>query len=153
MALAQASGWDERRRRSLARLLDAVWLGLQLHDDVLDWQDDLARGGAWATLLAASSLVPANAPLASGRRDAPTVPVSVRGLVHASGILVRMLSASARRFRAARRRAAALGAHRLAAWAREREAVTSDLARREAESPGYTQRAHALSAWAKTVLA
>jgi hypothetical protein len=153
IALAQAAGWDERRRRSLARLLDAVWLGLQIHDDVLDWQDDMARGGAWATLLAAFALVPGNAPLArAGRRDAPTVPVSVRGLVHASGILARMLEASARRFRAARRRAAALGAHRLAAWAREREAVTSDLAWREAESPGYTQRAHALSAWAKTVL-
>ena len=35
----------------------------------------------------------------------------------------------------------------------QREAITSDLARREGESPGYTNRAHALSAWAKTVLA
>jgi hypothetical protein len=63
-----------------------------------------------------------------------------------------MLSESARRFRAARRRAEALGTHRLAAWAGERERLISDLASREAESPGYTNRAHALSAWAKTVL-
>ncbi len=146
LALARAAGWDERRTRTLARLLDAVWVGLQLHDDVVDWQDDLARGGAWATSLALRSAAPANL------REARTVPVSIRKMVHDSGVLARMLSASARRFRAARRRAAALGAHRLSAWAREREARVTDLARREAETPGYANRAHALAAWAKTVL-
>ncbi len=75
LALARVAGWDARRTRALARLLDAVALGLQLHDDVLDWEDDLARGGAWATLLAAG---------ASPRRGA-TVPVSPRRLVHGSG--------------------------------------------------------------------
>jgi hypothetical protein len=139
LALARAAAWDERRARVLARLLDAVWLGLQLHDDVVDWEDDLARGGAWATSLAGAG---------AGQDRA-----AVRQQVHASGVLARMLSASARCFRAARRRAGVLGARRLAEWARQRETITSDLARREAESPGYTHRAHALSAWAKTVLA
>jgi hypothetical protein len=136
LALASAAGWDDRRARVLARLLDAVWLGLQIHDDVVDWEEDLARGGAWATALA-------------GGQD----PTAVRPRVHASGVLARMLFASARCFRAARRRAGVLGARRLADWARQREAITSDLARRETTSPGYTNRAHALSAWARSVLA
>ena len=35
---------SERRSRS-------VWLGLQIADDVVDWEDDLQRGGAWAVCL------------------------------------------------------------------------------------------------------
>jgi len=140
LALAGAAGWDAPRARSLARMLDAVWVALQLHDDVIDWEDDLARGGAWATALA-----PAAPPL--------SVAAPVKERVHRSGVLARMLAASTRRFRAARRRAEVLGAVRLAAWARDREAVLGDLARREAASPGFANRAHALSSWAKTVLA
>jgi hypothetical protein len=137
LALARAAGWDDRRVRCLARLLDAVSEALQIHDDVLDWEDDLGRGGSFAASLAAPE---------------PDLPAA-KQRVHASGVLARMLAAAARRFRAARRRASALGATRLARWAREREEVTSDLARREGESPGYTNRAHALSVWARTVLA
>lgn len=146
IALARAAGWDDRRVRALAKMLDAVWVALQLHDDVVDWEGDLARGGAWATALAA------HVPPRADPRDRRTVPVSARRLVLASGALERMLAGSSRRFRAARRRAHALGMERLAAWARDREAATLDLARREIESPGYTNRAHALSSWAKAVL-
>ena len=146
LALARAAGWDARRRRSLARLLDAVWLGLQLHDDVVDWESDLSRGGAWAASLAAHV-----APRADPR-DRKTIPVSARRLVLESGVLRRMLRASWRAFRAARRRAKALGLHELSAWALGREMLIDDLARREVESPGYTNRAHALSNWARTVL-
>jgi hypothetical protein len=146
LALARVAGWDARRARCLARLLDAVWVALQLHDDVIDWEDDFQRGGAWAPALAAY----ASSRIAAG--DRPTMPLSVQKLVHQSGALARMLAGSARRFKAARRRAEALGAHRLAAWAREREETTRDLARREAESPGFANRSHALSHWVQTVL-
>jgi len=146
LALARAAGWDARRCRALGRMLDAVWIGLQLHDDVVDWEDDLSRGGAWAASLAAQ------VPLRVDPRDRKTIPVSARRLVHESGALRRMLEQSARSFRAARRRAAALGLGRLSAWAREREIQVGELARREIASPGHTNRAHALSAWARTVL-
>ena len=146
LALARLAGWDARRRRTLGRLLDATWLGLQLHDDVVDWEDDLSRGGAWAASLAAQIA------LRVDPRDRKTIPVSARRLVQESGVLRRMLEHSARSFRAARRRAAALGLTRLATWAREREVQVGELARREAESPGHTNRARALSVWARTVL-
>ena len=146
LALARVAGWDAPRRRSLGRLLDAVWVGLQLHDDVIDWEDDLSRGGAWASSLASQI------PLRVDARDRKTIPVSARRLVQESGALRRMLAHSARSFRAARRRAVALGLGRLAAWALERELHVGELALREASSPGHTNRAHALSIWAKTVL-
>ncbi len=56
LALARAAGWDLRRRRILARMLDAIWTALQLHDDVVDWEDDLARGGCWAAALAGGAI-------------------------------------------------------------------------------------------------
>lgn len=146
LSLARAAGWDARRTRSLGKLLDAVWLGLQLHDDVVDWESDLRRGGAWAASLAA------HVPPRANPRDRKTVPVSARKLVLDSGVLLRMLRASSRYFRAARRRAEVLGLHRLGAWARGREALTADLAQREAESPGQTNRAQALATWARIVL-
>lgn len=146
LALARVAGWDARRRRALARLLDAVCVGLQLHDDVVDWEDDLSRGGAWAASLAAQASLHVDA------HDRRTIPVSARRLVQASGALLRMLEQATRSFRAARRRAGVLGMERVAAWARERELTVGELARQEAVSPGHTNRARALSIWAKTVL-
>jgi hypothetical protein len=142
LALARAAGWNARRARCLEEMLYAVWVGLQLHDDVIDWEDDLRRGGAWAASLAASS-VPSR----------PSARELTKTDLHASGVLARMLAGSARCFRAARRRASVLGAHRLAGWAREREETVGALARREAEAAGFANRAHALSSWSKTVLA
>jgi hypothetical protein len=137
LALARAAGWSTRRVACVAGVLDGVTLGLQLHDDVIDWEDDLARGGAWAACLAG----------AGGRDKA-----SVRASVHRSGVLAHMLAASARRFRAARRRASLLGARRLAAWASAREMAIAELAKGERRSPGFANRAQALSVWSKTVL-
>lgn len=142
IALVRAAGWEPRRREALARLLGNVWMGQQLHDDVIDWERDCARGGAWVVALAGGA---ANLP-----RDADGI--SVRGSVLASGVLARLLSASARRYAAARRRAGALGVTRLEAWAREREATLRELARREGESPGFAGRSRALSAWARSKL-
>jgi hypothetical protein len=50
-ALARVAGWDERRCRAVREALESVWLGLQISDDVVDWEDDLARGGAWVLCL------------------------------------------------------------------------------------------------------
>jgi hypothetical protein len=143
VALAKSAGWDPFRRAAIARMLDGVWIGLQLHDDVVDWEDDAIRGGAWAIALGRSK-----APIAEG-----AAPAEVKRAVLASGVLAEMLAGSAKSFRSARRRAQAIGAGRLAAWAREREDHVGDLSRREAESPGFTARARALSTWARTVLA
>jgi hypothetical protein len=140
IALARAAGWEPRRRQALARLLESVGMGQQLHDDAIDWERDCARGGAWAVALAGGAV--------SLPRDADGV--SLRGAVLASGVLARLLAASAGRYAAARRRARALGATRLEAWAREREATGRELARREGESPGFAGRSRSLSAWARS---
>ena len=70
-----------------------------------------------------------------------------------SGVLARMLELARRELVVARRLAAALGARRIEGWAAAREAQMAELARCEAESPGYAHRARVLSAWARTVLA
>jgi hypothetical protein len=144
LALAAVAGWDARRRRAVARLLDAVGVGLQLSDDVVDWEEDLARGGAWAALLAAYG-----PPGGGGPRERQTIPVSIQRLVHVSGVLPHLLARSARQFRVARRLASVLGAARLASWARAQETKMAELGEREQRSPGYANRARALSSWAK----
>jgi hypothetical protein len=146
IAAAHAAGWDAKRRRVLGRTLEAAYLGLQLHDDVIDWEDDLRAGGAWALSLANEA-----APHAVDAGDR-TAALDVRRHVYASGVLARMLRGSERFFRATRRRAAALGALRLASWAREREAHLRGLAEAEERTPGFANRAHALGPWAREVL-
>lgn len=146
IALAHAAGWSDRRRATLSRALADVWIGLQLHDDVMDWEEDLERGGAWAVSLARG--VGQREP--AGKRK--TVPPLTRRFVHGSGVLALMLARSRRRFRAASRRARALGAHRLAGWAAEREAHLAELVANERRSAGFANRAHALAAWAREVL-
>jgi hypothetical protein len=139
-SFALAFGMDPTtsRLRSLSGLLGGVWLGLQMADDVVDWEDDAARGGAWAVVLsgAATSLDQA----------------ALRRAVHEEGILARMLARSRRHFRGAERRATALGATRLAAWATERRASTETLLAAERAAPGYVGRSFSLGAWAAEVL-
>jgi len=135
LALARRAGWDARRRRALTRALESVWMGLQLHDDAVDWEDDLARGGAWAFALAQ-------------RADEDE-----RHAVLGSGVLARILCASARSFRGARRLSACLGAKSLAVWASERERRMHELWRGELRAPGFAHREHALQAWMRLVLA
>ncbi len=141
LALARRAGWDARRRRALRGALEGVWLGLQAYDDVADVRDDLARGGAWAAAIARGLT-------GDDRDDAP-----VMALIERSSTLPAMLVIAARELRAARRLAAALGAERLSAWARAREDHVADLAEHEQRAPGYTDRARALTSWAKVVLA
>lgn len=148
LALARAAGWEPRRQRILARLLDTIGVGLQLQRDATGWERERARGGSWAVALAggAAHLLDADADADVGAGSG----ASIRSTVLGSGVLAWMLDAAARRCRAARRRAAALGATRLAAWAEEREGSLRELARHERESPGYAGRSRALSAWARS---
>ncbi|EYF04807.1 hypothetical protein [Chondromyces apiculatus] len=159
LALATAAGWNARWRHALFRMLESIWISLQLYDDVMDWEDDWARGGAWAVALARGVQEPRE-PARSGTQpvtrlapdDASSL-ASARSLVLSSGVLVRLLERARRELSAARRRAEVIGAQRIAAWAQGREAHLRELSRCEEQSPGYVHRARALSAWARTVLA
>ncbi|MGH7270497.1 MAG: hypothetical protein ACREJ3_08700, partial [Polyangiaceae bacterium] len=147
IALARAAGWDDRRCDAVRSALEDVWLGLQMNDDVVDWEDDMQNGGAWAVCLAMAM----DERPAEGERLL-TLP-EVRRRVLASGVLRRMLAGALRHMRAARRLSAALGAQRLSAWALGQEQRLETLITAECRSPGYAVRAHALSAWAGEVLA
>ncbi len=147
VALARAVGWDARRCRAVRSTLESVSLGLQLADDVVDWEDDMQRGGAWAVCLMRGSQ---RVGLGWMR---PEKPEPIRGQVLRSGVLGVMLSRSCHHMRKARRRATALGAQRLAAWAGGQEARLRSLAAAEEANAGYAVRARALAAWASEVLA
>jgi hypothetical protein len=147
VALARAVGGDDRRCRSVRATLQSVALGLQIYDDVVDWEDDLQRGGAWAVCLMKGMRAPASVRLAVADDS------HARILVLRSGVLRAMLERAAVHMRAARMRASALGALRLAAWAGGRETRLQALVAAERRSAGYAMRAHALAAWAGEVLA
>jgi hypothetical protein len=141
VALARAAGWSPRRRLATRRTLESIALGLQMHDDVVDWEDDESRGGAWVVAL-----------VREGRDLVSDLP-ALRSLVLRSGVLELLLRRARWHFHAAASRAQALGAERLAAWARGRQERLSRIVDAEAKSPGYAIRVHALSAWATEVLA
>ena len=147
LALARAAGYGARQQAALLRMLQGLVLGLQFQDDVVDWEDDWHQGGAWAVGLSRSVQLDESSP------DRATEPDTPQRLVFRSGVLERMLWLAYRRYREARRLATALGAHRIAAWARQQEVQAADLARNEAEHAGYAVRAHKLAHWAAEVLA
>jgi hypothetical protein len=148
VALARSAGWSERRVHAVRRTLESIAMGLQIYDDVVDWEDDLSRGGAWAVSLMRSTLGPPASQPVTPKGAAP-----LRPRVLQSGVLLTMLRRAVMHMRAGRRRAAALGAGRVAAWAASREQRFESLAAAEKRSAGYVARAHALSAWAGEVLA
>jgi hypothetical protein len=147
MALAWAAGWGVHPRTVLRRMLSNVWLGLQIHDDVVDWEEDMSRGGAWAVSLMRRQLQ------LTDSHERPAEGPTLRRQVLEAGVLQSMLARSRWHFRAARARARVLGAHRLAAWAADREERLGSLVSAEQGSAGYAVRAHALAAWAGEVLA
>jgi hypothetical protein len=147
VALARAAGWDTRRCASVRRTLESVALGLQAYDDVVDWESDLDRGGSWVVCLMKHAERATSPPRERHVEDA-----AVKLHVLQSGVLSMLMRRAVTHVRAARRRAGALGAQSLAAWARAREARLESLSSAEASSAGYTVRAHALSAWAGEVL-
>ena len=146
VALAEAAGWTPGRRRVIRRILEDITLGLQLSDDVVDWEDDWQHGGAWAVSL--SRGIQAK----SGRLHRGSDLAGVRCLVHESGVLARMLEEAKCHYREAAGLATDIGATPVALWAEQQERKTGQLAELEAESAGYAVRAHHLSAWAAEVL-
>jgi hypothetical protein len=147
MALGRMAGWDDRRCHAVRLTLESVWLGLQMYDDVVDWEDDVQRGGSWAVSLMKG------ARRVTSRCERETEGTRIRLHVLQSGILHVMLRRAVFHMRAARRRAASLGAERLAAWAAGCEHRFEGLADAEQTCAGYTVRAHVLAAWAGEVLA
>jgi hypothetical protein len=144
MALAAAAGWDRARIAAVRHILTDAYVGLQMNDDVVDWEDDLTRGGAWALSLARGEL--------DGIAACHPRPDAARALVLSSGVLSSLLARAESRFRCARDRSVSLGLTSLAQWAHEREAAVAELREAEARHAGYAVRAHALHAWALEVL-
>ena len=146
IALARRSGWDHSHVQMLSATLASVWLGLQFEDDVMDWEDDWRRGGAWAVCLARGLR------MISRSKERPTMPNALQRYVLESGVLPKMLDASRRNYRGVRRRARVLGAVRLASWAEGRERHVASLARMESQHAGYVLRMQHLGPWAAAVL-
>jgi len=146
VALARAVGAGAADVERVQGVLEGASLGLQFEDDVMDWEDDLCNGGAWASSLAA--VVRAGREHEAGRE-----PVTDRVAVHASGALRLMLERSRRRYRSAGSHARELGALRFAAWAKARERRLADLIPLEAKHAGYSVRVRKLSPWALEVFA
>jgi hypothetical protein len=145
LALARSAGATARELGAIERLLGDVWLALQHHDDVVDWEDDWKRGGAWAVCLARGSK--------SGESSEPaTEPDVVRRYVLRSGVLALLLGRARRHYRGAWRRARALGAWGLATWAEGRMEQLADLTNAEKASAGHAVRVFRLAPWAAEVL-
>jgi hypothetical protein len=130
VALARIGGLGARRCRAVRATLESVALALHAHDDVVDWEADLERGGTWTMcLMRGTSAPPKSGKHARGGAGART---EVRG----SGILEQMLVRARVHMRAAKRRAGALGALRLASWAAAQEARLESLVAAEADGAG-----------------
>jgi hypothetical protein len=147
LALAEAAGWGERRRRVVARVLEGIVMGLQLYDDVVDWEEDWRGGAAWAACLSRGQS------LATWPAEHTSELGAVRTHLRCTGVLASMLNRGSRHFRNAARLAAVLGTKRLAAWSKTQERRLAELALHEHESCGYAVRARHLRAWASEVLA
>jgi hypothetical protein len=143
LALAKVAGLDARGVETVRRTLMGVWLGLQFHDDVVDWKDDLARGGAWMAALAKRR--PFDAPAGDAG--------SIEARVLASGVLTEVLELSAESYEEAARGAELLGAQTLARWASSRATDARAQAEGERRSPGFVGRMRKLEAWKSEVLA
>jgi hypothetical protein len=146
VALAKAAGWGGRREGAVRHVLRGVVLGLQFHDDVVDWEEDWRKGGAWAVCLARGQGAPGGV-FRVARSDFE----ETRRHVHRSGVLAIMMKQARWRYRGAYRLAALLGAHALSTWARAQEKAAAELAEREGDSAGYAVRVHQLSGWAMEV--
>jgi hypothetical protein len=144
VALARVAQWEDSRVQSVQRVLECVAMGLQLNDDVLDWEDDWQQGRAWAVSLSRGL---------SGAWDGSSDLRDVRRVVHSSGVQARMLDLAWQKLRQAARLSRSLGAERLAHWAGEQELRIRDLAEQERTNAGYAVRAHQLAPWAAMVLA
>ena len=115
--LARIAGASPARYRAIQQALESVALALQMHDDVVDWEDDQSRGGAWVV-----SIMRGGAPVTAAARSVPTS-TSLRGQVLGCDVLLRMLRRGRWHMRAAAARSRVLGATRAAAWAAGARAI------------------------------
>jgi hypothetical protein len=144
--LARVACATPARYRAIQQTLESVALALQMHDDVVDWEDDQSRGGAWAVSVMQGNAV--------ARADGEATEIhTLRAQVLGCDVLLRMLRRARWHMRAAAARARALGATRASAWAEARAQSMAALVTAESSSAGYAIRSHALSAWAVEVLA
>ncbi len=143
--IALQAGWPPDKRQSLRELLTAVACGLQVYEDVVDWEDNHIRGGAWPFFLCAAlgSETQLHGAHAAG---------SERARVLDSGVLAILLQRAHQHFTKARRLAGALGLCCLERWASAQAVAFRDLSRAESEYAGYAVRATALRVWAEEVL-
>ena len=143
MALARAERLDHGRRAVIREALSGIWLGLQYADDVLDWEDDYERGGAWAVCIARG--------LGAEQRAGDDF-LTTRSAVFASGALARMLGLAGESFHGTKTLAEQLGAVSLELWADAQHQRMVELEAGEREHPGYALRAHRLRHFAREVL-
>lgn len=137
LMLFGSRGMDDPRRALVEQALRGVWLGLQFRDDVLDWEEDWERGGAWAVCLARKLELPS-------RIEAGCPAADVRALVLDSGAMQIMLELSRIHFAKTLAAAEKLRAFRLADWARGQALELEELVHAERQHPGYAVRAHRL---------
>jgi hypothetical protein len=130
LTLARIAGLGPRRCRAVRATLESVSVALQIYEHVVDWEADLQRDGAWTLCLMKGTRTPPR----SGSR--PMRGATQPREVLESGVLEIMLSRARMHMRAARRRAWALGARRLALWARSQEAPLESLAAADVRCAG-----------------
>jgi len=114
VTLARVAGCPPARCRAIQRTLESVAMALQMHDDVVDWEDDQARGGSWVVSLMRGL----ERPSSEDAEDTGGKPLRMQVL--GCDVLLRMLRRSRWHMRAAAARARALGATEMAVWARAR---------------------------------
>jgi hypothetical protein len=127
LALASVAGCSEARKRVIQQAVAGLALCFQVRDDALDWEENEARGAAWAVNLMRHHVGGA----------VPGHPTEVRRLVQGCGVLVRLLERARENFAEVKRAAGWVGARNLERWAAEEERSANMLARTEARSPGH----------------
>jgi hypothetical protein len=140
VALARIAGLGPRRCRAVRATLESISVALQICEHVVDWEADIERGASWTMCVMKGT----RRPPSSGIR--PTRGATTRNEVLESRVLEVMLARARLHMRAARRRAAALRAHRLATWAAAQEARLDFLVAAEVDGVGESLRAHAVGA-------
>jgi hypothetical protein len=137
VALARVGGLGPRECRGVRAILESVCKGLQICDHVFDWEGDLERGGTWALCLMRGTFTAPHSGEHSSQRS------SARADILESGVLRSMLLRARTHMRAARRRAAALGAQGIALWAAAQEGRVEALVAAEVDDAGSSIRARA----------
>jgi hypothetical protein len=139
VALARIGGLGVRRCRAVRATLESISLSLEIYDDVVDWDMDLNRGGAWAMCLLRGTIAPPDSGKHATRGN------GARNEILGSGILEAMLARARMHMRSARRRAWAIRAHRLAAWAAIQETHLEAMIAAGVDGARFAARAHARS--------